>query len=190
MTTPCDNLSIAYCILLGSKLSRCRFHEMEVIIWIQHYFQEPTKIRRQPNATFSSLFPFVKFDCVSRYGSLFCFDLTMYTSTLFFLITQQDYSNKKYAYPMKHDPNVEILKLSAAPEMHFKSILMFGGSISIFVGQTTLVLSPSIAIPLCMTTSALVLTSCAYGALLIRLIYHPSAWRQVLLHNALILLPI
>jgi len=27
-----------------------------------------------------------------------------------------------------------------------------------------------------MTISVLVLTSCAYGALLIRLIYHPSAW--------------
>ena len=30
--------------------------------------------------------------------------------------------------PYEHDPNIEILKLSAAPEMHFKSIVMFGGS--------------------------------------------------------------
>jgi len=82
MTTPCDNLSIAYCTLLGSKLSRCRFHEMQVIIWILHYFQEPTKIRRQPNATFSSLFPF-KFDCL-KIWLLILLWFNIVTFTLFF----------------------------------------------------------------------------------------------------------
>ena len=33
-----------------------------------------------------------------------------------------------------HDPNIEILQLSAAPETHFKSILLFGESNCNIVG--------------------------------------------------------